>query len=296
MSTPLVTPDSSAGTSSGQKNNKGLSPDMTTVLVFVVHSSVNAALLTPWNPLRCAYWNLAECSIDESWMLNWLALGSGHVCVLLATLAVTAHGSRLLEQRLLHLCCTIMLAFLTSGIFMLDYLNKPMAALQMLVYVTLLGATVYRTASISPLLAAANLTTLPSELRRSSSFDARRKLPIPTAIMVLQFALSTWRILDMTFGTGRDGYLGDMSGPIYHNMSHAATGQMLWVTLILGFGTFLAPAAPQQKRLLAAHALAMFASQALLAGSQGEMLHPSQRTAGGIATFVAIVTALVGAC
>jgi NADH:ubiquinone oxidoreductase subunit 6 (subunit J) len=263
-----------------------LSGNMTVVLVYITHGLVNAFLLCPWNPIRCAFWNRHECTEDEAWILNWLAFGNFHVCLLLSFLAYAAQGKFILEQRLVYLCAAIMLSSLSSGIFMMDQLNKPMAALQVIIYMGLLLIITYMTATAFP------IVPLPVEIR-SSSFDARRKLPISSVSLGLLFCLSSIRVLDLTFGSGRDSYLGDSSSPVYISISNAAVGYMMWSALILGFSIFLA-AHEQQKLVLIAQVLALFVSQCMLAGEQGTKIEDSQLTAGGVGTFGAIVLALLG--
>lgn len=170
---------------------------------------------------------------------------------------------------------------------MLDLLNKPMAGLQILIYLGLLSVILYYAATTIP------LAPLPIKLR-SSSFDARKKLPLPTIAVGFQFVLSITRVINMTFGNGREGYLVDTSSPIYQSMSHAAVAAMMWACLILGWSTLMATA-EQHKVLLLGQALALFVSQIMLAGSQGEMVQPDQVKAGGVASFLCIIVSLLGA-
>jgi NADH:ubiquinone oxidoreductase subunit 6 (subunit J) len=268
------------------KRRNGLSGNMTIVLIFITHGFVNSLLLGPWNPIRCAYWNRLSCTDDEGWVLNWLAFGIFHVCVLLSSLGYAAHGKVLLEQRLVYLCASIIISSLSAGIVMIDQLNKPMAVVQVIIYFGLLSVITFTTATSPP------TTLLPTELR-SSSFDARRKLPISSAALSCLFILSTIRLLDMTFGSGQDSYMGDMSSKLYGTISSAATCQMMWSTLILGFGIFLA-SIEQQKSILVGQVIALFISQCMLEGEQGGKIEASQLQAGGIATFSAILLGLLG--
>lgn len=270
-----------------EKKNQELSVYMTVTLIFVTHGLINSLLLAPWNGIRCAYWNQPQCSKDEDWMLNWLAFGQFHVFVLMACLAQSARGHILLEQRLMYLSATIIISYLSTGVFMIEFLNKPMAAVQLLVYLILLTVIIHHTATAPP------VVPLPA-LLRSSSFDARKRLPISTVAVVVQFVLSLFQITDMTFGEGRDGYLGDNSSLVYQSMSGAACQQMLWVSLILG-GSVLLANENQHKRLLTGQALVLFISQIMLAGSQGAKIEESQVKAGGVATFFSIALSLVGA-
>ena len=98
----------------------------------------------------------------------------------------------------------------------------------------------------------------------------------------------------MTFGKGKDGYLGNSSSPVFQSMSNAALVSMMWVTLILGWSTLMATA-DQHKVLLKGQAISLFVSQILLTFSQGEMIPPEQVKAGGIGTFLCIVVSILGA-
>ena len=271
-----------------KEQNPEISLYMTVILIFLTHGFVNTLLLTSWNPLRCAYWNVKECTEDQSWILNWLAQGHFHVHVLLACLARTAMGSILLEQRLAYLTASVMLSDLSTGIFALDYLNKPMAALQCAIYIALLATIAWHTAT------APHVIPLPTELR-SSSFDRRQQLPVSMVAVTFQFLLAIIRVFDMTFGSGRDVYLGNRSSAIYQIMSNAAVTQMLWTAIILCWSVLLANPT-QQKTLLLGQAAALFVSQVMLAGYQGENMETGQLRAAVIGTFFSILIALAGAC
>jgi hypothetical protein len=271
---------------------EALSVPMTVVLVFITHGFVNALLLTPWNPLRCAYWNIVDCTEDQAWMLNWLAFSQFHMHVLLVCIARTSIGNVILEQRLVFLSSSIMLANLSTGVFMLDLLNPQMAGLQMLIYLGLLSVMLYYAATTT-----IPITTAPTLLSiklRSSSFDARKKLPVATIAVGVQFLFSAMRVVDMTFGAGRNGYLGDSSSAVYMSMSHAAVTAMMWTSIILAWATLMTTA-DQHKALLVGHALVLFASQIMLAGSQGERIKPDQVKAGVVGSFIGIVVSLLGA-
>jgi hypothetical protein len=280
--TPATTPAPAAAPAAA------LSVAMTVVLVFITHGFVNALLLTPWNPLRCAYWNIVGCTEDQAWMLNWLAFSQFHMHVLLLCIARTSIGNVILEQRLVYLSSSIMLANLSTGVFMLDLLNPQMAGLQMLIYLGLLSVMLYNAATTLPMIA-----PLPIKLR-SSSFDARKKLPVATIAVGVQFLFSALRVVDMTFGSGRAGYLGDSSSPVYMSMSHAAVTAMMWTSVILAWATLMTTA-EQHKALLVGHALVLFASQIMLAGSQGERIKPDQVKVGVVGSFIGIVVSLLGA-
>ena len=222
---------------------------------------------------------------------NWLAFGHFHVNVLLASLARGARGQVLLEQRLVCLVTAIMLSYLSIGIFMLDYLNKPMAAVQLLVYLGLLAVLVYHTAT------APFVVPLPVQLR-SSSFDHRKRLPVATVAVAILCLLSSFQLYDMSFGTGRDTYLGNdflssKTNIVFDNIQQAAVTQMLWVTLIL-FVSVLLATPPQQKLLLSGETLCLFVALILMTGSQGAQIEEAQARAGSIGTFFSMLIALIG--
>lgn len=266
-------------------NEVSVSVSMTIVMIFIAHSCVNCILLSPWNPLRGSFFNLYECSKDEDWMMNWLAFGRFHVLALLICLARASMGSALLEGRLLLLCCVLMLNYISTGVFMVHLLNKPMAVLQCIIYFSLLAIALHNAAISS-------IIPLPSQLR-SSSFDARRKLPLAAVALAIQFVLSMMRVSDMTLGSGREAYNGDSTSVVYQSVSHASVNDMLFAGLILGI-YFLVGTVEQQKALLVGQTLALFVSQAMLAGSQGDRIDSEQVKAGGVATFFSILISMLG--
>lgn len=293
-----------------------LSPTMTIVLIYVTYGFTNAALLSPWNPVRNVYWQAAvererTGTAAEDWMLNWLAMGLFHVYLLLACWAYSAAGHTILEQRLIVMVAVLMVSSLSTGIHMLDQIHQPMAALQAILHVGLLGKIVYQTAQQHAGVTAVTppFTTV-TELR-NSSFDARRKLPSCTMAIVVQFVLTTFRLVDLTFGTGREGYrylnnvtdvttqvggsaAAAAAAVLYDTLSQAAVTSMLWAALILGVSVVLATPA-QQKVLLMGEAVFLFVSMLLLTGVQGAAIREEQRQAGIVGTFFALLLALIGA-
>eukprot|EP00977_Amphora_coffeiformis_P027892 scaffold34656_cov178-Amphora_coffeaeformis.AAC.18 len=245
---------------------KEVSLPMTIVLVFITHSVVNTLLLMPWNSIRCSFWNLYECNADENWILNWLAFSRFHVLILLICLARTSMGNNLFEKRLLVLCNVLMLNFVSTGIFAIDLMNKPMAVLQCIIYMLLLALSLHH-------LTTCNVIPLPSQLR-SSSFDFRRRMPISSAALGIQCFLAMMRVSDMTLGKGREGYTGDNSSPVYRIVSHAYVNDMFFAALILGIFFMI--------------------GTALLAGSQGERIDSEQVKAGGVTTFLSIIISVLG--
>ena len=269
----------------GVAPTKEVSLQMTLVLVFITHSVVNWLLLMPWNTLRCSFWNVYECSGDINWILNWLAFSRFHMLIMLAFLAKTSMGNYILEQRLLVLCSVLMLNYVSTGVFAIHLLNKPMASMQCVIFMVMLAISLHH-------LTTSTVIPLPSQLR-STSFDMRRRLPISSVAVGVQCLLSMMRVSEMTLRNGRQGYIGDSSSPVYQIISSAAVNDMFFTALILGI-YFMIGTVEQQKALLMAQIIALFISQALLAGSQGDWIEPEQVKAGGVATFFSILIAILG--
>jgi hypothetical protein len=257
------------------------------LLLFLTHGLVNSALLSSLNPLRCVYINVWKCTADQTWALNWLSLGHFHVHVLIVALAKAANGHVLLESRLVILSAAVILTYLASGIFMLEYLNPSMAVFQSVIYMGFLAYALWQIATALPVI------PLPIQLR-TNSFDRRRKLPVSTIAVAVHCVLSAVRLVDIVFGDGNNAYIGDSTGPIFQNVLKAFSLEMLWVTVILAASTILT-STEQQKSLLVGHAAVLFLTQIMLAGKQGEQMEKSQLDACGIGNFFSILIALFGA-
>lgn len=180
------------------------------ILIYVGHSFTNALLLSPLNPLRCSYWNANDCSTDEGWICNWLSYSQLHISVLLGCIMVKADSE--LVERVGYLICAVMLCHVMGGIFCIDQLNSTLAGLQCVVYAGILGVICYSTYQ-DPNKTAQLLRKRPvmKKMRSSSSFDQRQGLPVATIAMMMHLLSSVMRVIDMTFGSSREGYKGDMS-------------------------------------------------------------------------------------
>lgn len=185
------------------------------VLIFIAHNFANSLLLSPWNPLRCAYWNRQECTDDESWMANWFAMAHFHVTTLLGCMLSQSTPEQ--QEKMLYFICAIMMAYLAEGVFTLDKLDWLMAALQTMAYIGIMAWIMYATYEDPNANMSRPRPTLPRQLSKmnivslSSSLDARTKLPLSTVALGMHFLSSVMRVVDMTFGSGRSGYKGDMS-------------------------------------------------------------------------------------
>lgn len=196
----------------------GLSKDAVTllrnvILVFIAHTFTNALLLSPWNSLRCSYWKQAECTIDEAWICNWLAFAHLHVSILLGcfmVVKVEEQGEEIL--RVAYLCCAIIMGYLMQGIFAIDLLNPLLAGIQCVVHLGILG-TIFWITYEDPNAAQSMVAPRPilRKMGSSSSFVLQQNMPIATIAVVMHFLSSSLRVVDMTFGSGRDGYKGDMT-------------------------------------------------------------------------------------
>jgi alkylhydroperoxidase/carboxymuconolactone decarboxylase family protein YurZ len=278
----------------------GLSVYMTIVLVFVTVGFVNTLLISPVNPFRCFNWNVKTCSTEEVWMLNWLALGHLHFYTLLACLFSGILGKQLVQQedRLAYLCATLVTCSLSTGVFSLDVVNRPIAVLMAVVYIGLLAALMLQTTiSTAPNLLAEFKFISGSKLLRSSSFDRRQKLPMSTLALAVVAVLAAVRCVECTFGQGLDLYQdGDTDGtgsPIYQLLSNATACQSILVTLILIWSTCQATV-EQQKAVLTGQFIVSFIGVLMLAGSQGEQMPTAQTKAVGVSNFLGMCIALLG--
>lgn len=159
-----------------------------------------------------------QCTRDEKWILNWLAYSHFHVTILLLSMVATSVGQIDQEASLAHLTSSLMVAYLIEGIFSLDLIHPSMAALQCGVYVLLLIAILYLSVDMdsSTIMDRRKVPPHRDNLASSPPFDDYNKRPnqsivIPTLTVGLISALSMFRVIEMTFGSVRMGYLGDTS-------------------------------------------------------------------------------------
>mmetsp|Transcript_4122 Transcript_4122/g.6889 ORF Transcript_4122/g.6889 Transcript_4122/m.6889 type:complete len:283 (+) Transcript_4122:1-849(+) len=267
------------------------------ILVFIAHTFTNAILLSPWNPLRCAYWTQAECTNDEAWICNWLAFAHLHVSVLLGCFMMVKVEEAELIERVAYLCFAIIMSYIMQGIFTIDLLDPLLAVIQCVVHVGILvaifsitfenpnSAQAYMVAPARPRL---------RKMNSNSSFDQRQKLPIATIALVMHLISSVVRVIDMTFGNGRAGYTGDMSSPVFQSISSMAVCDMTLAAFLLIFALRFCTT-EQHKLVLAGQAVILFISQIMLATSQGDHMDADMALAGSIGTFVFIVIAIMGA-
>lgn len=116
-----------------------------------------------------------------------------------------------LAEKLANYCCAVMMAYIAEGIFALDELNQSIAVLETVSYMGIMGMIAYYTyRDPSKPIAPLQVPLHKMRLSSSSSFG-RTKLPLSTIALALQAFSAFGQLMDMTFGRGRDGYLGDMS-------------------------------------------------------------------------------------
>lgn len=160
-------------------------------------STCVSVTLSLW-PYRITHRNRFEFSQDESWICDWLAYSHLHVSVLVVCMASAPSPN--LVSKLAYLCCAIIMVHMAEGIFSFHLLNKPIAALQCGVYASFLCAAFLLDEEV------------PSYCpKKSRSLDKRRKLSIASLVLVMQLAVAVLRMINMTFGSGRDVYGGDTS-------------------------------------------------------------------------------------
>jgi len=276
---------------------------MTCCVIYLTHGIVNGLLLSPWCAARGSFWNLplGTTNQGQDWMLNWLSLSVLQCHVLLAGWAYTAVGNVVLEQRLITAVASLLVASLTAGVAFLPNLNHPMAALQAGIYGSLLAVLVWDQTALNtaaPMMAPATSAAMrmsPSAWR-SSSFDARKKLPLSTLALALLCIVQLLRVVDFTFGAGQETYQHYNTyahDAQYQSMSDMAFAHMLWVALVLGASVVGAVPA-QQTVLLRGNLAALGATLWMLAGPQGDDMIVGARRAGVVGTFGAIVVSVVG--
>jgi hypothetical protein len=278
----------------------GMSVYMTIVLVFLTIGFVNTVLITPVNPYRCFHWNTTSCSTEEAWMLNWLAWGHLHFYALLACLFSGIYGKHLYlqEDRLAYLCATLVTCSLSSGVFTLHVVNRPMAVLIAIIYTGLLGALMRQTTVVTPSNLSADFMFIAgNKLLRSNSFDRRQNLPMSTLALGVVAVLAAVRCVECTFGQGLDlyqnGYADGTPSPIYLLLSQATSCHAVWVTLVLTWSVFQATV-EQQKAVLMGQFIVSFVGILMLAGSQGDHMSPGQAKAVGVNNFLGMCIALLG--
>jgi hypothetical protein len=162
---------------------------------------------TFWNNLNWFYRKLDEFSDDEAWMANWFSYGHFHVSCLLACIAFVSFGNPKQEVTLSYIVAGIIFVYLAEGIFSIDLLSGPYAYLQTGMFLFILGGIAFLTSEIEK---GRPMIPLPSKLT-STSFDRRKKISVASVAVGAQFVSAVFRVVDMVFGEGRDGYLGDTS-------------------------------------------------------------------------------------
>lgn len=268
-------------------------------LVFVTLGFVNTLLLSPVNPLRDAYWNLHDasgttCSVDHEWILNWLALEHFHVTILVASFAYVVQGNVMNEDRLVWMSQGITVVYLANGIFIIDFLNRPMGSLQGLINVGFLGYISFYQSSHERM---RRIASLARKEYRNIVFEKKQEFggSRTSIATIVQFVFSATRMASIFIGQGRidDGFLGASSDPVYKIISSAVILEMMLVATTLLSVLWLQP--QQQKGILRGHTIALFVSLVMLSGWQAEMMDPSHLQARGMELFVSMVVAVVGA-
>jgi hypothetical protein len=159
------------------------------------------------NNLNVFYRELDQFSVDEAWMANWFSSAHFHVSCLLVSIAFVSFGNAKQEVTLSYIVAGVIFVYLAEGIFSIDLLSGPYAYLQTGVFLFILGGIAFLTSEIEK---GQPVIPLPSKLT-SVSFDRRKKFSVSSVAVGAQFVSTVLRVVDMVFGEGRNGYLGDMS-------------------------------------------------------------------------------------
>jgi hypothetical protein len=268
---------------------------MRILVSFSLHNSQRAQVAVMSYSTLSPFRNKKECSVDEAWICNWLFFAHLHVTTLLGCLAYVSTPSQV--EKLAVAICAIIMTYFAEGIFTLDLLDSLMAALQCLVYMAIVGSIMYLTyqdpGSIRPIMLSKQLSGMGLSLSSSSSFG-RRKIPISTVAVAMHVGSSFVRVMDMTFGMGREAYKGDSSGTIYQNISCLAVCDMMISGALLSFALQYYTG-EQHKIVLCGQAVVLLITQFMLASQQGDKLEKEMARSGAIGTFVFILVAVVGA-
>jgi hypothetical protein len=307
-----------------------LSNSMIACICYSMHGLVNSLLLSPWCPARASFWNIVSTTTTTQgnagtgpdWMLRWLSLSILQVHLLLAVWALTSIGNVLLEQRVVAVTSTLLVASLTAGVSFVPHLNPAMAILQAVIFVSLLAVvwwdqTNWNSSSIGsrrgphPAATTTAATTTTSlffggmngnhsasalQAWRSSSFDARRRLPVVTLATALLSVAQWLRVVDLTVGRGPTTYVHYnryMHDPVFASMSDMTYQHMLFVAMVLTASVVGAVPA-QQKLLLRANTTVLLVTLWMLAGAPGDDMDRAARRTGVVGTFAAIVVSVVG--
>ena len=267
--------------------------------LFVIHTLMNALLLSSWNKRRIIFWERLIFTKDEKWIANWFAFGHFHVAILLAALcARTASADNdeydyeMKTTKLSVLTVGIIVIYIAEGIFSIEFLDRRLVYLQLTAFASILFAMMY--------VSGQEQQQSPYKLRlrkltSTSSFSHRKKIGLPTLVLGIQMFGSLWRLVDMVLLDGQNSYLGDMSSPVYQNISNMALCDMMIVTCLLGAAMHLFEQ-DQQKKVLWAQVVALMIQLAMLSStSQGSMMDSDSKHAGGIGTFISVITAIIGA-
>mmetsp|Transcript_23966 Transcript_23966/g.55906 ORF Transcript_23966/g.55906 Transcript_23966/m.55906 type:complete len:217 (-) Transcript_23966:193-843(-) len=214
-----------------------------------------------------------------------------HVGIILGCLMAKATPD--LEEKVAYLCCAIIMTYMAEGIFALDELNSLMSGIQFSFYILMLLMILYYTYE-DPNKPALPLPVPLHKMRSSSSFDKRRQIALSTIAVGMHVLSSSVQVLDMTFGSGRDGYLGDMSSPTYQSVSRFGVCDMMIVVCLLLFSLRFCTG-EQHKVVLYGQGVVLFVSQIMLATKQGEKMRGDVALGGSIGVFMSILVAAVGA-
>jgi magnesium-transporting ATPase (P-type) len=223
-------------------------------------------------------------------MSNWFSFAHFHVTALLACMAFVSRGDTKLEVTLGYTIASIINIYLAIGVFSIDVLSAPIAAVETIIFLFFLLQIAFFTNQLEK---GQPLIPLPRKLT-SRSFDRRKVISVSTVAVAAQFVSAVFRVVEMTFGDGKNGYTGDMSSPVYQNISSMAICDMMIAAFLLAAALrFYDP--NQLKIVLYGQLLSMLLSQVMLSGGQGELISSDQARSGAIGTFVSILVALVGA-
>ena len=291
---------------------KSYSFDYVLLIVFCTHGLLNTLLVSFVNPLRGWYWNLTTLTSDQSYVLNWYSWAHWQLFGYITCLVGTCHAQHVIQQqRCVMAMIVIVTSYIVNGMSMIPMVHLPMALVQGIILMGLLVAVMVHharmtntTALLSTTSSAFGLLTKQSVDFRASSFDARRKLPIPTLALLVQALWSMVHVIHMVVWSHESYYMSNgnhvsSSSDVVKTIVSAIQTDVFLSALVLLSSVFLATV-PQQRLLLAFQAVCLFLSLVLLTTTttttnDDDEHNQSKLKAAGTGHLIRIIIAVLGA-
>ncbi|CAB9508190.1 expressed unknown protein [Seminavis robusta] len=239
---------------------------MTTVLVFCTYNGLNCLLLSPLNPIRCAFFHTTAlvdettCSPNHAEMVTQLALAKFHTTLLLSSFAASANGFVWLETKIGFLTVLIILAYLVGGMMASSTLQTELASFQAVILMGTLVVLLFWIAE-SEYHPPGSAYLHNSGAYRSRSLSHRTKWSMPTVTVAIQLVQS---MIQLAIPKSNDAPPQALRMETHDQQRMAETIASLtildqtMVPLIFLFALLFGQV-PQQKVILTSHVVALFA-------------------------------------